>query len=84
MQNQHINEIKQKIYQQVDELNDETSLQMLQEAAATYSLKERRDIIDELTTEQQQRLQESIEQVKAGSTYTNDEVKAKSKSWLSR
>lgn len=84
MQNQHINEIKQKIYQQVDELNDETSLQMLQEAAATYSLKERKDIIDELTTEQQQRLQESIKQVKTGSTHTNDEVKAKAKTWLSR
>ncbi len=84
MQNQLINQIKQKIHQQVDELNDETSLQLLQEATATYSLKEQKDILDELTTKQQQRLQESIKQVKTGSIHTNDEVKAKTKSWLSK
>ena len=37
MSKKEIEEIKAKIYKQVDELEDETALQMLEEAAAAYS-----------------------------------------------
>jgi hypothetical protein len=78
-----IKKLKATIYKKVDQLNNETFLQMLAEAVTAYSSASQKDILDELTPDQQQRLQESIQQADKGKTFSNDEVKQKAKEWLS-
>jgi hypothetical protein len=84
MSKKEVEQLKAKIYQQVEKLEDETALQLLEEAVAAYSTTSKKDIVDELTAEQQLRLKESIQQAKDGKTISNDEVKKKAKEWLSK
>ena len=84
MSKKEVEQLKAKIYQQVEKLENETALQLLEEAVAAYSTTSKKDIVDELTAEQQLRLKESIQQAKDGKTISNDEVKQKAKEWLSR
>ena len=84
MSKKEVEQLKAKIYQQVEQLEDETALHLLEEAAAAYSTTSKKDIADELTPEQQLRLKESIQQAKDGKTISNDEVKKKAKEWLSK
>ncbi len=84
MNRDEIKKLKSTIYKKVDELNDETFLQMVEEAVTAYSSSSQKDILDELTPDQQQRLQESIQQADKGITISNDEVKQKAKEWLTR
>ena len=84
MSRDKIKKLKATIYKKVDQLNDETFLQMVEEAVTAYSSASQKDILDELTPDQQQRLQESIQQADKGKTISNDEVKQKVKEWLSR
>jgi hypothetical protein len=84
MSRDEIKKLKATIYKKVDELNDETFLQMVEEAVTAYSSPSQKDILDELTPEQQQRLQESIKQANEGKTISNDDVKQKAKEWLSK
>ena len=84
MSRDKIKKLKATIYKKVDQLNDETFLQMVEEAVTVYSSASQKDILDELTPDQQQRLQESIQQADKGKTISNDEVKQKAKEWLSR
>ena len=81
---QNIQQLKDKIHRYVNELDDETALQMLEEAVVAYSSSSKKDILDELTDEQRQRLYDSIQQANEGKTLTNEEVKQKAKEWLSR
>jgi len=57
---------------------------MVEEAVTAYGNTSSKDIIDKLTPEQQQRLQDSIKQANTGQTIPHDEVKQKTKEWLSR
>ena len=84
MSKEDINKIKTTIYEKVEQLNDETLLQMVEEAVTAYGNTPSKDIIDDLTPEQQQRLRVSIKQVDNGQTIPHDEVKQKAKEWLSR
>ena len=84
MSSNDLQQLKDKIHYQVNELEDETALQMLQEAVVAYSSPLKKDILDELTDDQKKRLYESIQQANEGKTLTNDEVKKKAKEWLSR
>ena len=84
MSKKDIHKIKTTIYKKVEQLNDETLLQMVEEAVTDYGNNPSKDIIDELTQEQQQRLQVSIKQVDLGQTIPHDEVKQIAKEWLSR
>jgi hypothetical protein len=84
MSSNDLQQLKDKIHYQVNELEDETALQMLQEAVVAYSSPSKKDILDELTDDQKKRLYESIQQANEGKTLTNDEVKKKAKQWLSR
>lgn len=84
MSKKDIHKIKTTIYEKVEQLNDETLLQMVEEAVTAYGKTPSIDIIDELTTEHQQRLQDSIKQADNNQTIPHDKVKAKSKEWLSR
>ena len=84
MSRNDIKKLKATIYKKVDQLNDETFLQMVEEAVTAYSSASQKDILDELTPKQQQRLQESIQQADKGKTISNNEVKQKAKEWLSK
>jgi len=84
MSRHEIKKLKATIYKKVDQLNDETFLQMVEEAVTAYSSTPQKDIMDELTPEEQQRLQESIRQADNGKTISNDEVKQKAKERVSR
>ena len=84
MSKHEIAQLKAKIHEEIDKLNDETALQMLREAVETYSTPSQKDILDELSHEQLQRLTDSIRQANEGKTLTNDEVKQKAREWLSR
>jgi hypothetical protein len=57
-------------------------LQMLQEAATAYS--SQNDNVNELSADQQNRLQESLQQANDGRTLSNGEVKQKINEWLSK
>jgi hypothetical protein len=83
MNSKNLQELKDKIHYQVNELEDETALQLLQEAVVAYSSLSKGDITDELTEDQKRRLQESIQQANSGKTLTNEEVMRKAKEWLS-
>ncbi len=84
MSKKKIHKIKTTIYEKIEQLNDETLLQMVEEAVTVYSNTSSKDIIDELTPEQQQRLQDSIQQADNDQTIPHEEVKLKAKEWLSR
>ena len=84
MSKQEIAELKAKIHEQVDKLDDETTLQMLQEAVSAYSSPFQKDILDELSPEQFSRLSESVKQANEGKTLSNDEMKQKVREWLSK
>lgn len=84
MSKQNIEQLKSDIYAQIKQLDDETTLLMLQEAITVYSSSSNKDILDELTPLQQQRLEESIGQANERKTLSNDEVKQKAKEWLSK
>ena len=84
MSKKDIHKIKTTIYKKVEQLNDETLLHMVEEAVTAYGNTSSKDIIDDLTPEQQQRLRVSIKQVDNGQTIPHDEVKQKAKEWLSR
>ena len=84
MSRDEIKKLKSTIYKKVDQLNDEIVLQMVEEAVTAYSSASQKDILDDLTPDQQQRLRESINQADNGNTISNDEVKQKAKEWLSK
>ena len=84
MTNNDINKIKVAIHEKVEYMNDETLLQMVEEAVTAYGATPAKDILDELTPEQQQRLQESIKQADNGQTIPHEQVKQQTKEWLSK
>jgi len=79
-----IDKIKTTIYEKVNRLNDKTLLQMVEEAVTAYSSPSQQEILDELSHEQQQRLQESLKQAEKGNTVSNEEVKKKANEYLSK
>lgn len=77
-----IEQLKSDLYSRIENLEDETALQMLQEAVTAYS--SQNENAEELSPEQQKRLQESIQQANDGKTFSNEEVKQKTKERLSK
>jgi hypothetical protein len=84
MSSKDLKKLKDKIHDQINDLEDETALQMLHEAAAEYSTISKKDILDELTEDQKKRFYESVQQATAGRAFTDEEVRKKAKEWLSR
>ena len=84
MSREEIKKLKTTIYEKVETLNNESALQMVEEAVTAYSSPSQKDILDELTPEQLQRLQQSVIQSQNGETFSNEEVKQKAKEWLSK
>jgi hypothetical protein len=56
-------------------IEDESQLQMLNDTAEVYATKKQADILDLLTNEQLQRLEQSSQQVDEGKAITHKEVK---------
>jgi len=74
--------LKEELHQYIDKLEDETALQMLHEAAVAYETAGEKDVVDELTPEQLERLKESLEQLNNGQWKSHDEVMKESRTWL--
>ncbi len=75
--------LKKQLHSYVDMIEDETQLQMLNEAAETYVTK-KPDALDLLTPAQLQRLEESLKQADEGKLTPHEEVMKLSKQWLTR
>jgi len=84
MSREEIKKLKTTIYEKLENLNNETALQMVEEAVTAYSSTSKKDILDDLTPEQLQRLQESTKQADRGEILANEKVKQKAKKWLSK
>ena len=74
--------LKEELHQYIDNLEDETALQMLHEAAVAYEKAGESDIINELTLQQQERLKESLEQLNNGQWKSHEEVMKEARTWL--
>ena len=75
--------IKQKIHQLIDELDDETALQMLYEDAVEY--KTTSNIEDnDLTEEQWAAIETARVHIKNGEFHTYEEVKEHFSKWLTQ
>ena len=73
-------EIKQKMHKLIDELEDETVLQMLYEDAVEY--KTSSTVANkELTDEQWAEIDEGLKQIENGETFTQQEVMQHIKEW---
>lgn len=84
MSSKKIKQIKETIHYKVDELEDETTLHLLQEAVTAYTSPAKKDILDDLTINQKGRLLQSIQQANKGKTLSHEEIKQRSKKWLSK
>jgi PHD/YefM family antitoxin component YafN of YafNO toxin-antitoxin module len=74
--------LKEKLHQYIDNLEDEAALNMLHEATVDYETFKDKDIIDELTPAQHERLKESLDQLNNGQWKSNEEVMKEARTWL--
>ena len=74
--------LKEKLHQYIDNLEDETTLNMLHDATVDYETFKDKDILDELTPEQQERLNESLNQLNNGQWKSHEEVMKEARTWL--
>jgi hypothetical protein len=72
-------ELKEKLYRQIEEMEDEQALNMLHEAAVEYG---RMNETEELTPAQLQRLDESLKQLDNGQWKSHEEVSKLARTWL--
>ena len=79
----HQFELRKKLHGYIDKIEDETQLEMLNEAAEAYATKQT-DILDLLTPEQLKRLEESIKQADEGKIVTHEEAMKISLQWLTK
>jgi hypothetical protein len=76
-------EIKQKIYKLIEDMEDEKALQMLYEDAVDYKTSVQTDE-DELTEEQWGKIEKARAEIKKGEFHTYDEVKEHFAKWLTK
>lgn len=76
--------LKESLHQYIDNLEDETKLYMLHEATVEYKKAERKDLADELTPEQLERLKESLQQLDNGQWKSHEEVSKLARTWLQK
>lgn len=79
-----VDELKEKLHQEIDALDDVAALQLLHEAANEFSKAKRTDILDLLTDEQLERLNQSLAQANEGQTLSHAEAMKKNAQWRSR
>ena len=76
-------EIKAELHKKIDSIDDEHTLNMLNEDIVPYAIENRskeKEEEDDLTDEQWEKLKEAIQQVKDGKTITLEEFYSK-KQW---
>jgi hypothetical protein len=76
-------EIKQKIYKLIEDMEDETALQMLYEDAVDYKTSVHTDE-DDLTEEQWGQIEKARAEIKKAEFHTYDEVKEHFAKWLTK
>ncbi len=84
MDKKNISERKQKLYEQIAKLKDEVALQLLEEATEAYLSSNKKDILEELSITQLTRLNEARTQAEKNEVLSNEEIKAKSREWLTK
>ena len=65
-------------------IEDESQLQMLNDAAEVYATKNQTDILDILTSDQLKRLEQAIKQVDEGKVVPHEGVIKISRRWLTK
>ncbi len=74
--------LKENLHQQIDKIKDEIALETLHEAAVEYNKQHKADILDDLSSEQLQKLALAIKGLNEGHAIPNEEVMAKAKEWV--
>ena len=74
-------EIKKQLHAYIDMIEDETQLEMLNDAAQAYATQQP-DILDLLTPEQLERLQKSQEEIRNGNGIPHEEVMKLARQWV--
>lgn len=77
-------EIKKRLYNYIEMIEDESQLQMLTDTAEVYAAGKQVDILDLLTTEQLQRLEQSIKEADEGKLIPHEQVMNLSRKWLTK
>jgi len=77
-------EIKKQLHAYIDMIEDESQLEMLNEEAEAYATKKNPDILDSLTPEQLERLDQSLKQADEGKLTRHEDVIKISKQWLTK
>lgn len=75
--------IKKELHKIVEEIEDETALQMLYEEAVEYKTASKEDK-DELTEEQWGLIEKARNEIKEGKYHTYNDVKAHFDKWLTK
>jgi len=76
-----VEELKKQLHSYIDLIDDEDTLNILNDAAAAYAT-EQPDILDLLTPKQLERLEHSRKQAREGQTIPHEEVMKMSREWL--
>lgn len=84
MKNMESLEIKKQLHNYIDMIEDESQLQMLNDAAEVYATKNQTDILDILTSDQLKRLEQAIKQADEGKVVSHEDVIKISKRWLTK
>lgn len=79
-----VKELKEKLHQEIDTLENPTALRLLHDAASEFSKITNCDILDSLTSEQMERLNKSLEQADQGGTIPHKEVMEQLRQWRSK
>lgn len=74
-------EIKKQLHSYIEMIEDETKLEILNEAAEAYAVRQP-DILDLLTPVQLERLKESQKQIKEGKGIPHEEVMKTARQWV--
>ena len=75
--------LKKQLHSYIDMIDDETQLQILHETAENYVTKPA-DILDLLTQDQLEQLEESLKQADENKLIPHEEVMKLSKQWLTK
>ncbi len=76
-------DLKKQLHSYIDMIDNETQLEMLNEAAETYAT-QKFDLLDALSPEQLKHLEESIKQADENKLTPHEDVMKRSKQWLTK
>ncbi|HEY5462274.1 MAG TPA: hypothetical protein VIJ95_03385 [Hanamia sp.] len=77
-------EIKKQLHNYIDMIEDESQLQMLNDAAEVYATNPQKDILDILTSDQLKKPAQAIKQVDEGKVVPHEDVIKIYRQWLTK